>query len=303
MDTTDEVSCYTCTNYDRTEWPAKVISLVHPCRLFGQKLASVSWYFQLCIIYQFYSFMKVIIYYLLQLYFQYILGEILCIKKTSSSCMTSRFYIPWIPRYSTLAMEIQGWALMILILQCYYNLVFIFDYTGSGYLQSSSVFQCQSSSDQSGLVYTPNIPDFYLNDVNAAALWSSDGSFKRLITTERTHIFTIPPESASRNCSGSLVSIQYCYRARDRNINVEQTIFILSSLVSRNEHGLFEVKNITTIRNTPRNSTCTDALMFQEHTADMLWHHNSEWITDTIIRVYIWCYNNWSCCCPTFSFP
>ncbi len=73
-----------------------------------------------------------------------------------------------------------------------------------------------------------------------------------------THIFTIPPESVSRNCSGSLVSIQYCYRARNRDINVEQTIFILSSLISLNQQGLFEVKNITTIRNTPQNSICTD---------------------------------------------
>ncbi len=67
-----------------------------------------------------------------------------------------------------------------------------------------------------------------------------------------THIFTNPPESASRNRSGSLVSIQYCYRARDRDINVERTI---SFLISLNQHGLFEVKNISIIRNTPRNST------------------------------------------------
>ncbi len=129
-------------------------------------------------------------------------------------------------------------------------------------MQSSSVFQCQSSSDQSGLVYIPNIPDFYFNHTNAADLRTSGGSLiDSPIMVKRgraTHIFTIPPESASRNCSGSLVSIQYCYRARDRDINVEQTIFDLSSLISLNQHGLFEVNNITTISSTPRNSTCTD---------------------------------------------
>ncbi len=78
-----------------------------------------------------------------------------------------------------------------------------------------------------------------------------------------THIFTIPPESASRNCSGSLVSIQYCYPARDSDINVEQTIFILSSLVSLNQLGLFEVISTTTIRTTPRNSKCTETGPFK----------------------------------------
>ncbi len=136
----------------------------------------------------------------------------------------------------------------------------IFNFTGCGYLQSSSLFQCQSSSDQSGLVYTPNIPDFYFNHTNAADLRTSGGSLidspPRVKEKRATHIFTIPPGSASRNCNGSLISIQYCYRARDRDINIEQTIFILSSLLSLNQHGLFEVKNISIILNTPRNSTC-----------------------------------------------
>ncbi len=129
-------------------------------------------------------------------------------------------------------------------------------------MQSSSEFQCQSPSDQSGLIYTPNIPDFYFNHTNAADLRTSGDSLidsQVMVKGGRaTHIFTIPPESASRNCSGGLVSIQYCYRARDTDINVEQTIFILSSLISLNQQGLFEVKNITTISSTPRNSTCTD---------------------------------------------
>ncbi len=142
-------------------------------------------------------------------------------------------------------------------------------YAGSGYLQSSTLFQCQSSSDQSGLVYTPNIPDEYFNHTNAAdfrtkmpresrLLRGSMVNVSGIISERATHIFTIPSESASRNCNGSLVSIQYCYQARDTDINVERTIFNLSSLISLNQPGLFEVKNITTIRNTPQNSTCTD---------------------------------------------
>ncbi len=116
-------------------------------------------------------------------------------------------------------------------------------------MQSSSLFQCQSSSDQNGLVYTPNIPNEYFNHTNAADLRTSGGFLVGLNVTVRekraTHIFTIPPESASRNCSGSLVSIQYCYRARDRDINKRRDIFVLSSLISLNQDGLYEVKNTT----------------------------------------------------------
>ena len=123
-------------------------------------------------------------------------------------------------------------------------------HVGCGHLQSSSLFQCQSSSDQSGLVYTPNIPDEYFNDVNVANFRTSSLNVKG---KRATHIFTIPPELVSRNCSGSLVSIQYCYRARDRDIDILQTIFILSSLISLNQLGLFEVKNTTSYH--PKYST------------------------------------------------
>ncbi len=68
-----------------------------------------------------------------------------------------------------------------------------------------------------------------------------------------TYFFTVPAESASRNCSGDVVSIQYCYRAR--NINQRRNPFVLLD-VARN--GLeFTIINRTFVRTNSTDSTCT----------------------------------------------
>ncbi len=72
-----------------------------------------------------------------------------------------------------------------------------------------------------------------------------------------THIFAIPPESELRNCSGGLVSIQYCYRAKTRDYGKNKDVFDLSLLKSLNQDGLYLVKSTTAIRSTPGNDTCT----------------------------------------------
>ena len=81
------------------------------------------------------------------------------------------------------------------------------------------------STDQSGLMYTPNIPDFYFSDVNAANFRSSGGAN---LTTSRngvTYIFTIPAESSERNCTGNVVAIQYCYETRNGQIGSNEITF------------------------------------------------------------------------------
>ena len=127
---------------------------------------------------------------------------------------------------------------------------------GYGCGQSSSLFQCRSSSDQSGLVYTPNIPDFYFNDVNAADF--SSGREAKLTATDdgTTYIFTIPPESLERNCSGDVVAIQYCYEARDRDIGMNSSVF---NLLHLNRNGLdFRVDSSFAIYTTPQEEFCSD---------------------------------------------
>ena len=119
-------------------------------------------------------------------------------------------------------------------------------------------FQCQSSSNQKGLVYTPNIPDFYFNHVNAADFRSGDGS--NLTDTDRdtTYFFTVPAESASRNCSGDVVSIQYCYQVRNRSRDrvTNSSVF---KLLAVDRNGLqFTIINSTTIQTTPQGIICTN---------------------------------------------
>ena len=121
---------------------------------------------------------------------------------------------------------------------------------------SSLLFQCQSSSNQNGLVYTPNIPDFYFNDVNAADFRTGSGANLTTSMFGTIYIFTIPPESPLRNCSGTVVSLQYCYQARDRDIGMTRDVFDFLSLV---QDGMqFTVKSSVTIRTIPQNNICCD---------------------------------------------
>jgi hypothetical protein len=119
--------------------------------------------------------------------------------------------------------------------------------------QTASPFQCQPTSDQSGDVYTPNIPDFYFNDMNAA-------DFRAInLTTASgrdTYIFTLPAQSAERSCTGNVVAIQYCYQARASDINIRSDVF---NFLHMTRNGLaFTVTGSFRERTTPRESFCTD---------------------------------------------
>ena len=72
-----------------------------------------------------------------------------------------------------------------------------------------------------------------------------------------TYIFTIPSESTvQRNCSGRVMSIQYCYQARNEDIGNSRDVFHLLSLV---QDGLqFTVSTNVIIQTTPQNSICSD---------------------------------------------
>ena len=121
---------------------------------------------------------------------------------------------------------------------------------------ASSLFQCQPSSDESGQVYTPNIPDFYFNHENAADFITGRESN---LTTSRngvTYIFTIPAESAECNCTGNVVAIQYCYETRNGEIGSNEiNVF---NFLHMNRSGLvFTVTGSYTERTSPQDSFCT----------------------------------------------
>ncbi len=121
--------------------------------------------------------------------------------------------------------------------------------------ESFEPFQCQSSSDRSGLVYTPNIHDSYFNPVNfmTGGRANFTGSANGV-----AYFFTLPAESVSRNCSGDVVSIQYCYRARYNNITMGTSINVFNLLDVDRNGTQFTVINSTIIQTTSNNSICTD---------------------------------------------
>ena len=91
----------------------------------------------------------------------------------------------------------------------------------------SSTFQCQPSSVQSGLVYTPNIPNLYFDHANV-------GSSSDIIGGGASAVY-VYPVSEDRDCSGTVVAIELCYRAFDRNKGSRQSIF---TLIAMNQVGL-----------------------------------------------------------------
>ena len=103
----------------------------------------------------------------------------------------------------------------------------------NGYAQNtaeSSLFQCQRTTDQSGQVFTPNIPDSYFNHVNALAL-TQQGTLTSLSVERRTiFVFTTPPEAT---CSGTVLAVEFCYLAFDGEIDRDDREFFRFASLSR----------------------------------------------------------------------
>ena len=75
----------------------------------------------------------------------------------------------------------------------------------------SSLFQCESSSEQNGQVFIPNISDFYFTPKYAGVTFNRSLGY--------TYIYNLPPQSAEEECSGTVVAMQYCYRTLERELN------------------------------------------------------------------------------------
>ena len=119
------------------------------------------------------------------------------------------------------------------------------------------MFQCQFSSQPSGFLYTPNIPDSYFNDES----YMMTNEVAELVNGV-IHIFTLPSESVQRNCSGRVESIQYCYQARDSDIGQTREAFNFLSLVQESvQEGVqFTVNSSITIQTTPKDSICSGSI-------------------------------------------
>ena len=134
------------------------------------------------------------------------------------------------------------------------QLDFIASLIGTAYAQTASVFECQPTTDQSGRVFTPNIPDLYFNHTNAAAFRTGAGANLTTVTGDArtTFIYTTPPELV---CSGTVTAIQYCYHTK---INNRQNFLRFLSF-SRDEF-VITVKSARNIvgRAIPQDNICSD---------------------------------------------
>ena len=118
------------------------------------------------------------------------------------------------------------------------------------------LFQCQYS-EESELVYTPNIPDSYFNDSNATRFRRNRELTLSPQKPNFAYIFTFFSESVQQhNCSGIVASIQYCYQARKSDIGQKRDAFNLLSLVQDGRQ--FTVNSRITIQTTAQESICTD---------------------------------------------
>ena len=75
-----------------------------------------------------------------------------------------------------------------------------------------------------------------------------------------TYIFTIPAESVNRNCSGTVVAIQYCYHAELTNADINSrsvlNIFDLLSVTTLDTSSLLTVRERFTVTSTAAEDNC-----------------------------------------------
>ena len=129
--------------------------------------------------------------------------------------------------------------------------------TGTGYAQNTELFQCQSSSEDDEQVFTPNIPDLYFDRENALNFRTANpGANLTRLSQDTTFIFTIPPVSAQRDCSGTVVAMQFCYEFMGNPGNNAVDAFQFLSLTNDGLNN-YTVNNSFTVQTAP-SGICTD---------------------------------------------
>ena len=81
-----------------------------------------------------------------------------------------------------------------------------------------------------------------------------------LTVNRRAYIYTIPPESAQRDCSGNVTAVEYCYRAIRIDLNQTKDVFYILSLTrsvnQNNNRTQFTVNWRININSTASDSIC-----------------------------------------------
>lgn len=76
-------------------------------------------------------------------------------------------------------------------------------------------------------------------------------------SVRRTSVFTIPEQSADRDCNGTITAIQYCYDARNFRVGRTVNVFNLLLLTRNTRRLLFDVDSSLSLYTTLREDICT----------------------------------------------
>ena len=120
---------------------------------------------------------------------------------------------------------------------------------------NDQLYQCQPTTENDGLVYTPNITDDNFKPENI-----KDTSFKS--TQEVMYIFPVPDTSTgNRDCSGNVIAMEYCYIVNNRSqLNAtEQSVFVLHSLTNLDQNTLSFTTSFRERVNTTASRKCSTA--------------------------------------------
>ena len=123
-------------------------------------------------------------------------------------------------------------------------------------MQPVSLLKCQPTSEDSEEVFLPNIPDEIFDHENISDLRTKEG-IELIPTEDVTFVFNLPPVPTERNCSGTVIAIEFCYQIRSIDITDRINVFNFLTL-SRNGQQ-YTVTDRLRVRTTPSQSICVNS--------------------------------------------
>lgn len=93
---------------------------------------------------------------------------------------------------------------------------------------------------------------------------------ENVLDEDSTYIYTIPAESAERDCGGIATALEYCYKTNISSKGLRINVF--NFLVLSQDGQQFTIRDRFRVRSTPETSMCTSIstfVMFEEHPQDV----------------------------------
>ena len=132
--------------------------------------------------------------------------------------------------------------------------VFTFLLCAASSTSQAQLFQCQPSGENEQVF--PNIPDMSFDPAEAANSVTGGGSSLTPLQPNMAYIFTIPGVGDDRNCSGNVVSFEYCYRTLRSIGNGQRTAFDFLRLTRSG--SLLRIDSRFPVRDNAKGDSCMD---------------------------------------------